>query len=183
MAPRLQFRAREKEFFRRADLSYKAHSNEIEVEEVSSLDISSMNYVDNNDEGAIDVDVSKVVKKGDKFEIEVRRVGGSRGDMSVHVSTNDGNATFGTHYEAFSGDITFKENETMNTITIITIYYDSKESNQVEFSLSLSKIKESDISNINPMNKTIITIVDEYTPPAGLVYVECTKLKKSSTSN
>jgi surface-anchored protein len=70
--------------------------------------------------GQVEFDASSyaVAEDGGSATINVRRVGGSDGQITVDYATANGTATAGTDYTATSGTLTFADGETMKQITI-----------------------------------------------------------------
>jgi len=70
---------------------------------------------------------AEIVESVGTFDLEVKRISGARGKVTIPFNTEDGTAKEGVHYEAQEGELTFCNEETSKTISLEIIDEESYE--------------------------------------------------------
>lgn len=96
--------------------------------------------------------------------IGVSRTGGSDGDVSVSYAMDDGTAKAGTHYQAYSGTLTWADGDSSRKVIMFTANDDSIYSGYLDLSCVLSNPTGGAI--LGEQNPLSIQISDNDTPPA-----------------
>ncbi|MBU7006031.1 leucine-rich repeat protein [Phosphitispora fastidiosa] len=95
--------------------------------------------------------------------IGVTRTGGSDGEVSVSYAMADGTAIAGTHYQAYSGTLTWADGDSSRKVIMFTSYDDSVFNGYLNLTCVLSDPTGGAVLGIqNPLN---IKISDNDTPP------------------
>ena len=95
--------------------------------------------------------------------IGVTRTGGSDGEVSVSYAMADGTALAGTHYQAYSGTLTWADGDSSRKVVMFTSYNDSIYNGYLNLTCVLSNpTGGADLGMQNPLN---IRISDNDTPP------------------
>lgn len=142
---------------------------------VSSQDITLYFSVGNVGQLEFDQSSYTVNEGAGTASINVRRVGGSDGRLTVNYATSNGTATAGSDYTARSGTLTFNDLETSKTITIPITNDASIEANET-INLTLSNagpanieqyIREKESSNLLGTNTTATLQINDNDNPAN----------------
>ena len=80
-------------------------------------------YLGTNENGLFEIETdSYQVTEGDSVKVKIKRNGGSKGEVTVNVTTPPGTAVQGQYYENITNEtITFKDGEKVKYITLKTI--------------------------------------------------------------
>lgn len=103
------------------------------------------------------------------FTISIVRTGGSFGEVSVSVVTQDGTASTTNDYEAVAETLIFADGETGKTITILLVDDEVYESDE-NFIMSLSNVTGDAILGTSISTVTILD--NDPVPPAGVLAIE-----------
>jgi uncharacterized delta-60 repeat protein len=95
--------------------------------------------------------------------VRLTRTGGSRGEAIVRLTTSDGTAEAGTHYQQTSRVIFFGEGDTVARDITIPIVNDNEFLGANTFNLTLTPVD--DCANIGTPATAVVTILDDETPP------------------
>jgi autotransporter-associated beta strand protein len=99
--------------------------------------------------------------------IEVTRMNGSSGTVSVTCSTANGTATAGSDYVATSGTLTFNPGDTSKTFTV-SIINDALAEPDETINLTLSNITGG--GSFGSLTNAVLTILDDDRPPVTTLY-------------
>lgn len=119
--------------------------------------ITKVVYLNNEGTGLVEFKSKEAsIKRGQVLEVEVSRIGGSLGKMSVSVDTFDGTAVAGDDYEPYSGTLIFDDGETSKTFSIKT--HEKQNAEDGTFTIKLTNpTDDAVIGYINPVTVTIYT--------------------------
>jgi len=118
------------------------------------LQFSASNYNVNENEGTV--------------EISVSRTGGSDGVVSVEYASSDGSATLADNdYTAVSGTLTWIDGDTADKVFSVTITGDSKLEGDETLNLTLNNASQNDI--IGSPNPVTVTILNDDTTDSGML--------------
>lgn len=100
---------------------------------------SSSSSSSNNPKGTVrfTTDTLSITENQNRITINVVRVGGNQGEVSVEYAVTGGSATAGSDFEAVSGTLTFENKETSQTFSI-TLMDDSSSEGDETVTLTLS---------------------------------------------
>ncbi|TQV89522.1 Calx-beta domain-containing protein [Aliikangiella coralliicola] len=114
--------------------------------------------------------VAKSVNENDtNVTLNVIRTGGSFGELGVSYNTTDASAIAGTDYVALSGNLTFADGETSQSISITLVNDDVYESDE-QFAVQLSNLTGDGV--LDSQAATITIVDDEPTPDSGIFVFE-----------
>ncbi|MCW9018142.1 MAG: DUF5011 domain-containing protein, partial [Kangiellaceae bacterium] len=108
----------------------------------------------------------QVNENDDSFEVTVVRSGGSFGEVSVDVVSQNDSAIAGEDYQSVNQTLTFTDGETAKTITVSLIDDSTYEGNET-FTLQLVNSTGTELSS--QMLSTVIIAEDDAVPPAGVI--------------
>ena len=147
------------------DLDYGQHTVKIvikgEKNTASSgafIGLDGAYYLNNNAAGMFEIeDTNYTVNEGESKEITIKRVGGSKGEATVHFSTSPDSAVHGRHYKDINKTVTFADGETTAKVSIETIDNEEKSGN-VKFYCNIDTPTNGAIIGFN--KKSEVTIID-----------------------
>ncbi len=122
------------------------------IPEAGVLEIENANYIINENDGSL--------------AINVIRVDGDVGTVSVDISTSDLTAIASEDYETISQTLSFADGEGLKSITLNIVDDSSYEGEEV-FSLNLSNVVGTSLGNQS--TSTIAIVEDDEVPPAGVI--------------
>ena len=94
--------------------------------------------------------------------IYVGRLSGSNGPLSVSYTTIDGTAVSGTNYTKTTGTLSWADTETTRKSFSVPIIYDSVQTSNLNFNVSLSNLSTGSYINFpTALTSSTVTIVDE----------------------
>ena len=96
-------------------------------------------------------------------KVRVTRTGGSAGKVLVRVTTSDGTALAGTHYEPVTQTIVFGDGDTQPRAIEVPIVNDTSYSGPHQFNLSLTPV--GNCANLGARATAVVNILDDETPP------------------
>jgi uncharacterized delta-60 repeat protein len=111
--------------------------------------------------------------------VRVTRTGGSRGEAIVRLTTSDGTAVAGTHYQPTSRVIYFGDGDTVARELTIPIINDDVFLGANSFNVTLTPVN--DCANIGTPGEAEVTILDNETPPSDTFVVGGTVTGLSGT--
>ncbi|MCW9000717.1 MAG: hypothetical protein OQK04_18545, partial [Kangiellaceae bacterium] len=100
------------------------------------------------------------------FEVTVVRSGGSFGEVSVDVVSQNDSATAGEDYQGVNQTLTFSDGEVTKTITV-NLIDDSTYEGDETFNLQLSNVVGTELGN--QLLSTVTIVEDDAVPPAGVI--------------
>ena len=100
------------------------------------------------------------------FEVNVVRSGGSFGEVSVDIVSQNDSAIAGEDYQAVNQTLAFADGETTKTI-IVNLINDSTYEGDETFNLQLANAVGTELSN--QMLSTVTIVEDDAVPPAGVI--------------
>lgn len=117
-----------REVFRIESLEQKQHNVTIRPSGKDKIGLYHIYYLDNYEIGLFEIASRNYdVLKGDSVDIEIKRIGGSKTNVSVTVKTDFFTAQQNKHFVPFNQIVNFDEGETSKIVTIETINYDGEE--------------------------------------------------------
>ncbi|MGG7213265.1 alpha-L-fucosidase [Clostridium nigeriense] len=147
------------------DLDYGQHTLKIVIKgekNASSsgafIGLDGAYYLNNNAAGMFEIEnTNYTVNEGETKEITIKRVGGSKGEATVHFSTSPDSAVHGRHYNDVSETIEFADGQTTAKISVGTIDNTEKSGN-VKFYCNIDTPTNGAIIGFN--KKSEVTIID-----------------------
>ncbi|MGG7141839.1 alpha-L-fucosidase [Clostridium nigeriense] len=147
------------------DLDYGQHTVKIVIKgekNASSsgafIGLDGAYYLNNNAAGMFEIeDTNYTVNEGETKEITIKRVGGSKGEATVHFSTSPDSAVHGRHYKDITKTIIFADGQTTAKVSIETIDNEEKGGN-VKFYCNIDTPTNGAIIGFN--KKSEVTIID-----------------------
>ena len=147
------------------DLDYGQHTVKIVIKgekNTSSsgafIGLDGAYYLNNNAAGMFEIeDINYTVNEGESKEITIKRVGGSKGEATVHFSTSPDSAVHGRHYKDINKTVIFADGETTAKVSIETIDNEEKSGN-VKFYCNIDTPTNGAIIGFN--KKSEVTIID-----------------------
>lgn len=118
-------------------------------------------YVLDNEKGLIEMaaDEIRVKESEGKVEIPVRRVGGSKGEVSVSFSLLSGSAVEGKDFQRMVEDVVFEDGQTEG-IAYVVLFDNAEEDGTRSFNVSISRVVGTVSGN---KKKTAVHIIDDET--------------------
>lgn len=106
-------------------------------------------------------------------DIQVTRSGGSAGRLVVRVSTDDGSATAGADYTQTSVDVVFDDGDAATKTVRVPILDDTLDEANETVQLQLSEVQDNPTKALGATTRATLTIIDNDTPPAQDIGVDC----------
>lgn len=142
-----------------------------------ALGINGFYYLDNQGHGIVELEQRKYsVDKGQTLSVDVTRAGGTKGELKFKFETIDDTAKNGIHYFGISNEYTIGDGQNHVLIEIKTKNFQSdKEKDDVFFDCKISPIGQE--NNVGFSNKSRVTIVDAFSYPKGMKYMDFNSAK------
>lgn len=111
------------------DLTYGEHTIKMVVKgsknaasRGTAVGLDFLAYLDNDGAGMFEMaQDSYTVDEGNSVDVTINRIGGSKGEASVHFSTSPDTAVHGRHYNDVSVDVTFADGQTQAIVPVEAI--------------------------------------------------------------
>ena len=147
------------------DLDYGQHTVKIVIKgekNISSsgefIGLDGAYYLNNNAAGMFEIEnTNYTVNEGETKEITIKRVGGSKGEATVHFSTSPGSAVHGRHYKDITKTITFADGQKTAKVSVETID-NTEKSEDLKFYCNIDTPTNGAIIGFN--KKSEVTIID-----------------------
>ena len=145
------------------DLEYGEHTVKIVVKgeknasaRGTAIGLDGAYYLNNNGAGMFEIeDINYEVDEGNSIEITVKRVGGTKGQATVHFSTSPDSAVHGRHYNDVNETIEFADGQETATVSVSTIDNDEK-AGDVKFYCNIDTPSNGAIIGLNKKSEIII---------------------------